>query len=366
MRQLTFHPGCVYSNTSVFFTCQNTVKTIASLFSGGGGVEVGAIAADLKPIWGIENDPTVASVYAANVGHQPLVKSVGEVDPFQLEPPDVLWASPPCQAYSTARNGNLLPRGDADIGLAVIPFLEILLPPTFILENVEGYRKSKVFSKIVEALYRLGYWVNWEVLNAADFGVPQTRRRLILRAVKNGFVPPLPPVQKWRGWYNALADLIPGLEAGKLAPWQLKRLPPRLLDSFLLDSKNADPNGKPTTKACSEPAFTIVASISKSLPKAVLIEGTGARNKGLNLRAAQQPAWTIKCSITTDGRGGNRNAFIHALVEGQVRKLNTRSLARLQSFPDWYTLPESTALAGKIVGNAVPPLMVQRLLEAFR
>lgn len=341
------------------------MKTIASLFSGGGGVEVGSFSADFKPIWGIEHDPQIADIYTTNVGHQPLIKSVSEVNPFHLERPDLLWASPPCQAYSIARNKNLPERNDADIGLAIIPFLEILQPPTFILENVEAYRKSKVFFAIVDALYRLGYWANWEVLNAADFGVPQTRRRLILRAVKNNFVPPLPTKEKWLGWYDAIADLIPNLQTGSLAPWQLKRLPPRLLDCFLIDSKNADPNGKPTTKACTEPAFTICASISKSLPKAFLIERAGTRHKGLNLRSSQQPAWTIKCSITSDQRGGNRNAFIDALIEGQVLKLNTRSLARLQTFPDSYALPESTALAGKIIGNAVPPLMAQKLLEAI-
>lgn len=180
------------------------MKTIASLFSGGGGVEVGSKAADFKPIWGIEHDPIIADVYTANVGHQPLIKSISVVDPQHLERPDVLWASPPCQAYSIARNKNLAERDDADIGLAIIPFLEILQPPKFILENVEGYRKSKVFEAIVNALYRLGYWANWSVLNAADFGVPQTRRRLILKAVKNGFVPALPQPQKWCGWYGAI------------------------------------------------------------------------------------------------------------------------------------------------------------------
>lgn len=223
------------------------MKTFASLFSGG-GADIGAFLAGLKPIWAVEIEPQVASIYATNIKHYPIVKSITQVDPRQLERPDVLWASPPCQAYSIARDKNLPSRDDADIGLAIIPFLEILQPPTFILENVEAYRKSKVFFAIVDALYRLGYWANWEVLNAADFGVPQTRRRLILLAVKNGFVPPLPHPQKWCGWYEAIADLIPKLQTVELAAWQLKRLQPdKLPDSFLIDSKNADPNGRPTT-----------------------------------------------------------------------------------------------------------------------
>jgi hypothetical protein len=56
---------------------------------------------------------------------------------------------------------------------------------------------------------QLGYWLHVDVLNAADFGVPQTRRRLVVRAVRGGFVPHLPPKIAWRGWYDAIADLIP-------------------------------------------------------------------------------------------------------------------------------------------------------------
>lgn len=338
------------------------MKTFASLFSGGGGADIGAILAGLKSIWAVELDPQIAEIYAANIKHNPLTKSIAQVDPKQLERPDVLWASPPCQAYSIARDKKLLARDDANIGLAIVPFLELLQPPIFILENVEGYRTSKPFYTIIDVLHRLGYLTQWEVLNAADFGVPQTRRRLILRAVKNSFVPSLPQPQKWRGWYEAIADLIPRLRPTQLAPWQLKRLPSGLLNDFLIDSKNADPNGFPTVRFKSEPIFTVCAAISKGLPKAVLLERSGARNGSLNLRLAQQPAWTIKSSITTDGKGNERNAFINALVEGQVLSLNIRSLARLQTFPDWYTLPESTALAGRIIGNAVPPLMAKLLI----
>lgn len=179
------------------------MKTIASLFSGGGGVDCGAKIAGFQPIWSIEKDPDVAEVYAANLKHQPIIKSVADVNPFCLERPDVLWASPPCQEWSIARSKNLPPREDADIEYAVIGFLEILQPKVFILENVEGYRKARVFHAIVDVLHHLGYWVQWEVLNMADWGVPQTRRRLILRAVKGSFVPPLPPKQKWVGWYGS-------------------------------------------------------------------------------------------------------------------------------------------------------------------
>jgi DNA (cytosine-5)-methyltransferase 1 len=105
------------------------MKTFASLFSGGGGADYGAIKARFQPIWGIEIDSAIAEAYTANLGHQPIIKSVDDVNPKRLERPDVLWASPPCQAFSVARNKKLANKTDADIGKSIIPFLEILQLP---------------------------------------------------------------------------------------------------------------------------------------------------------------------------------------------------------------------------------------------
>ncbi len=88
------------------------MKTFASLFSGGEGAGMGAIATGLKPIWGIELEPKIAEVAAVNVGHQLIVKSIDRVTVNRLERPDVLWASSPCQAFSCARSKKLEARGD--------------------------------------------------------------------------------------------------------------------------------------------------------------------------------------------------------------------------------------------------------------
>lgn len=330
------------------------MKTFASLFSGGGGVEIGALRARFQPIWGIEIDTEIAAVYTANLGHQLLIKSIADVNPNCLERPDVLWASPPCQEWSVARSKNLPPRADADIGFSVLKFLRSLQPKIFILENVEAYRKAHVFHAIVNVLHQLGYWTSWEVLNAADWGVPQTRRRLILRAVKGGFVPPLPRAQKWLGWYSAIADLIPTLPQAQFAPWQIERMP-ELAQTSLVDSRNTI---RPcTVRSFIEPSPCVTAhwlhrpSIT---PCAFIIDGTGL-SEGLTIRNESEPAFTVTASCS-------RRPIRAWLQQGRVVSIIPRALARFQTFPDSYQLPAKRTLASRVVGNAVPPLMAEKLL----
>lgn len=313
------------------------MKTFASLFSGGGGADVGAVSAKFQLIWGIELDPEIASVYAANLRHQPIVKSVADVNPNSLERPDVLWASPPCQEWSVARSKRLPGRDDADIGYSVIPFLKILQPKIFILENVEAYRKARVFHAVVNVLHRLGYWVQWSVLNMADFGVPQTRRRLILRAVKDGFVPVLPYSQNWVGWYEAVADLIPTLPEAQFADWQIERMP-ALAQTSLVESRN-------TIRHCT------VRQFDKPAPC-------------VTTTWLHRPC-VIPRAFIADHPGASCSNSAKELAHGYVVAMTPRAIARFQSFSDSYQLPEARTLASRVIGNAVPPLFAQKLLEAI-
>lgn len=98
------------------------------------------------------------------------------------------------------------------------------------------------------------------------------------------------------------------------------------------------------------------------LESTLLIERVGARSGRYLWRRPEQPIWTIRCAITGDQRGNNRTRFIDLIHQQQVLQLNTRALARFQSFPDWYVLPELVSVAGRIIGNAVPPIMAQSLV----
>jgi DNA-cytosine methyltransferase len=111
-----------------------------------------------------------------------------DCDPYRFEKVDLLHASTVCKAFSTANANKGEQQLDIDCAIKTAEFIKVLQPPAFTLENVQAYAKSKAFNIILEMLYSQGYWVNYQVLNACDFGVPQSRRRLILVALKRNLI----------------------------------------------------------------------------------------------------------------------------------------------------------------------------------
>ncbi len=367
--------------------------TITTLFSGIGGIDLGAIAAGFEPCEAVEFDPQLAELHMANIGGKMHIQNILDCDPFKFEKPDLLHASPVCKQFSTANANKGERQLDIDCAKKVSQFLSVLKPQYFTLENVEGYRKSKSFHIIVEALYSLGYWVNYQVLNAADFSVPQSRRRLILIAVKSGFIPSLPLPEKHIGWYEAIADLVHDLPDSQLAEWQLRALPDEIratLDSILLLR-----NTKFTYSKSKAPSPTLTADACQKDYKAILIENTGARSdRELQTRTAIEPCWTLRAMgqdghwhranallihptdqrtmpttkaddpafTLTSNQGGNH---VKALLENaKVKALDIACLARLQSFPDDYQWSGKKSLDGKGIGNSVPPLMYEKILRS--
>lgn len=304
------------------------MKRIAgTLFCGIGGADIGLQQAGFDIAWAIERDPVAANIYSQNFNHAPIIADVCQVDPNDLSPIDLLWASPPCQQYSQARDKKLPAHEGADLGYEVIRFLETLTPRYFCLENVPGYKTAGSFQAIVECLNKLGYWVNWSILNAADYGVPQNRKRLILRAVREGWIPELPLKQDQKGWYQAIADLIPELPEVELAPWQVKALG--------VNNNNLD----------------------------LLIPRDGARNykeKGLKKVPGDRPAPTVRAM----GHGGHSYQF-NAIVNAKVLRLSPRCYARFQNFPDNFRLPTSSTIAIKGIGNAVPCLLAEAIVATI-
>lgn len=328
------------------------IITFASGFSGYGGADLGLRAAGLEHTWGLEMEPELAEVYQANIGRCH-VQSILESDPMKMDRPDWLHMSPVCKNFSAAKTNAAESQLDIDCARKVAEFIRVLQPKIFTLENVQAYGKSVAFNLIVNELNLCGYWSNWQVLNSADFGVPQSRKRLILQAIKGGFLPSLPPKTKHMGWYEAIADLVHNLPDSKLADWQVERLPKNIEINSLVHP--TDQRTMPVIEG-RQPSFTLTSSMgtTSNYPRAILIENTGARSdRPLQTREPHEPSWTIRAM----GKDGHWHRAT-ALLDARVVQLDIPCLARLQGFPDDYQFSGVKSRDGKGIGNSVtPPLM---------
>lgn len=307
------------------------MTTTATLFTGGGGFDLGASLAGFTPTWGVEIRPDIAAVAEANIcGLRVIVSDVAQVDYTSLEAPDHLHASPSCKNASNANSEGEEEQEDLSAALAICRALQALRPPFFTLENVWAYRNFESFKLIVKTLRGLGYLVDWWHLNSADYGVPQTRKRLILVARRDR--KPQKPMQThykpdavkrfkgmrslffqpWVGWLESIADLVDTLPDSEFAPWQLERLPEELRD-MLVNSENQS-RGL-TMRESSRPAFSVVHG-KGTYPRALLMPGSGNTNfneakPGKGARYEDEPATTVTTS-TKDGGGIPRAYLIPA------------------------------------------------------
>jgi DNA-cytosine methyltransferase len=427
------------------------MKTLATLFSGGGGMEAGAVAAGFTPIWGVEADPEVASVYARNFGPHCIVSTVEGIDYSTLQTPFHLHASPSCKKASVANKERGESPEDISAAEATARAIRTLQSPNFSLENVWGYREFESFRIILRALEESGYAFGYWHLNAANYGVPQTRKRLILIASRT-HRPRKPqathsergpsaqsdlfssePLRKWVGWYEAIEDLIPTLPESKFAEWQLKRLPESIKTFIAHPTADCDwfmtrdgdepvfsilANGNGTPRAflahgtstmeirdASEPSACVLATVhgKAAKPRAFIVgQNYGSPNdngkeRKLNVRDAGEPIFTVETNPNrlntraflvggantsetqaAEGVGvseqdeptrcvnaSNSATWRAWLSQGRVVSMTPRALARFQSIPNSYLLPEKNGLACKVIGNFVPALLAQRICESI-
>lgn len=180
-----------------------------SLFSGGGGMDIGVEAAGFENLACVEFDPNAAETLRFNANRRKSLTKIVEadirtVDPLTLAKPgiDLLHGGPPCQAFSLIGKRKSLCDARGMLLFEMIRFAAALKPRVILLEQVKGLlsapdekgERGGVFKRFTKELEELGYCVKWTVLCAADYGVPQLRERVFIVARKgqNGFSFPAP------------------------------------------------------------------------------------------------------------------------------------------------------------------------------
>lgn len=286
---------------------------VLDLFAGCGGLALGFEAAGFHTI-GFEMNSDACETYAANLHgpcHNTTLTSASDLG----EKADVIIGGPPCQPFSVGGLQEGL-RDDRNGFPAFISAVERYSPRVFVFENVRGmlYRNKAYFDQVLDQLAALGYRVEYSLLNAVSFGVPQRRERLFVVGHLGTWEWPRPCKQAFTAG-DAVGDIALTVPEGS---------------KFLTASMDR-----------------YVAKYEKA-SKCV-------RPRDLHL---DKPSRTVTCRNLNGATGDMLRV---RLANGRRRRLVVREGARLQSFPDWFAFHGSEGSQFNQIGNAVPPLLAKAI-----
>jgi DNA (cytosine-5)-methyltransferase 1 len=327
--------------------------SLIDLFAGCGGMTRGFVDTErFAPVFGVESDADAAATYEANFGSHVVDRPIEKVASFPKA--DVLIGGPPCQGFSPLNmNGVGLER--RSLWRQYLRALKQSDAVVFVMENVPELLRSAEYVAFRKSAVRLGYDVTGRVLNAADFGVPQTRRRAFVIGSRLGTVewpqethfPPgqLPPGgQPWRTFRDAVAGL-PLRPTGKA--WHNPRNPrPMSLERYMTIPKEG------------EGRFDLAARRPDITPPCWLRKKSGSTDVFGRLWW-DRPAYTIRTEFYKPEKG----RYLHP---SEHRPITVREAARCMSLPDDFVLPEEQPMTSiaKQIGNAVPPLLAASVAVA--
>lgn len=160
---------------------------IVSLFSGAGGFDLGFIQAGHKVLWANDVDKDCATTYTHNIGEHFVLEDIKDIDTTTIPECDIVIGGFPCQGFSLANRNRNISDERNKLYLEFVRVVEDKMPPYFVAENVRGLlslEKGEAIKMIVEDFKNIGYEVDYRVFNAADFGVPQNRYRVIIIGVR--------------------------------------------------------------------------------------------------------------------------------------------------------------------------------------
>ena len=317
------------------------------LFCGAGGLTKGLENAGINVSLGIDIDPICAYPYEANNKATFLLKSVDQVEASELftkkKGYKLLAGCAPCQPFSKYRQG-IESKSDKRWKLLheFRRLIEDSQPDFVTMENVPRLREEKVFRDFLRSLHKLGYKTSYQVVNCADYGVPQQRNRLVLLASKHGELTLIPRTHT-PSKYKTVRDVLEGLdsiEAGEALEKDPLHLSASLSPINLKRIKSSKPGG--TWK-----------DWDKNLIAKCHQKSSGKTYGSVYGRMSwDKPSPTI----TTQFFGFGNGRFGHPI---QHRAISIREGAILQSFPKGYKFIKKgeeiqIKHLGRLIGNAVP------------
>lgn len=338
--------------------------TVISLFTGAGGLDLGfkkngyeiklCVELDEVTCKTLKRNDTCLNVVQEDIRNIPTSKLLSMADLKKGETTIVI-GGPPCQPFSNIGNRKALedPRG-----ALINEFLRVVneaQPQLFLFENVPGLKsvkKGRVFKEILEAFGNIGYTCNYAVLNSADFGVPQIRKRLFIIGNRDGYVIRFPKpdhsqdgkrLKKWVTVRNTFNKMIED-------EWDVNRS----------DNKGMNHSERMINKMKLIKPGKNFHSLPMDLRPNCWKNGKHQGRDTFGRIEYDKPSLTIRTSAYNPTKG----RYIHPI---EHRGLTTMEMVALQTFPkDYYFEGNSIVKIGKQIGDAVPVLLSEKIAKKIK
>ncbi|MHA6689546.1 DNA cytosine methyltransferase [Devosia sp. A449] len=326
---------------------------VVDLFCGAGGLAYGLKSAGFEIAAGVDLDPACRYPFEANCGGKFVEKSVEDVTIPELEgwfgdaDVRILAGCAPCQPFSSYSQSRKTPDARWELLRSFLALAIGLRPEIVTMENVRGLAGRPIWNEFVGGLEAAGYNVSWDQVLCSDFGVPQSRKRLVLLA---SLVGPIAIPQAYGSPVKTVRDAIsglPALDAGQADP----------KDSMHVACKLSETNVR---RIKASKAGGTWRDWPKELRAACHVKESGETYPSVYGRMSwdePSPTMTTQCFGYGNGRFGHPT---------QDRAITLREAAILQSFPASYAfVPKGErptfAKVGMLIGNAVPPKLAEAI-----
>lgn len=343
------------------------MNRFVSLYSGAGGLDLGFIAAGLIPIFSNDINADATKTYEAAVEliskksgkslkHRVVTGDIREVKKLPGRgTAELVIGGPPCQGFSVA--GKMDPNDPRSRHVFdFLAMVERIQPKAFVMENVKALAKNKRWSGTIADIRskaeEIGYKTYLQVLNSADYGVPQTRERMFLIGFKDHDVEydyPKPTVKKWIGVAEALRELPSLGEPGndqickaRVTTAKNPVLRPSPFAGMLF-------NGQGRPMDMDKPAPTLPASMGGNRTPIV--------DQETLMSGASQWVEEYHESLVCNGE-------VAEDVPSRLRRISVQEAAVIQSFPKDMPWHGSQCSRYRQIGNAVPPKMAYEVAKS--
>jgi DNA (cytosine-5)-methyltransferase 1 len=335
----------------------STAPQLVSLFSGCGGLDRGFRDAGFEIVWANDFDSDAQAVYELNFGNGKIdARSILDVSVDEIPDCDILTAGFPCQPFSNAGNRKGVHDSRGMLYKECLRIIKEKMPKVIVFENVKGLLSTKYIDGrnlaevIIEDLSNMndvGYDVVHQLANAADYGVPQNRQRVLFIGIRKDlgltFVFPEKQSKENLTLENVLNQpkVVPNQKHWKLSPQALEMV------KYIPEGGS----WKDIPYNCLAPRFKIIRNDMKKYHSPNFYRRFSRNEICGTITASAQPE---NCGI------------IHPLED---RRYTIREVARIQTFPDDFkfiddTLRDVTAMY-KVIGNAVPIVLASAIAKAI-